>query len=550
MFCSDTLCSSQIYIRVLTTHSTQLIFHDAIPGFAGPSGGLILQGYGALDYTYDPSTDNRFATSLQSFSEDEGMRMVYCEAHGGCGNRYPEFQRFFEYYGLLDYGHHWIESAFAREATAFRGDNGRGNTDFALMGITARNAAISTATVAMNVFTAVNRFMVEEGVDACNKHARDFSSYGENRAGESIHASWDKAVATYAGSALVKDTTNGKSNSGTNSDSNESGSLYFHMVESLAAEFGVLERSGDGAISSAVNNAVMEAFRTGREALSVGDCEGGARGAHREIIHKMRVPWIQGVLKAAFVLSREQPADTSNQRFEEARGSGASYLAALLPDLHQCSPTAADAVYREFRMAETPDLLRTPDYGVVRDALEHQYQCLSVTCDDVGGYLNPSDGNYFPETKPCGGYGSRIGQRRDTVAYDSNLFKTGRAQHKSKARDASGRNYAPAAFGLALLAFGVSLAAVFAVVNEQARRSGGRPIAPGQLVSAIASRADYWMSGMRSGSHGENSHGRSDEYVTPSWDDSRAPHHEVQLRSLSSAEVTMPREMSSVESLL
>eukprot|EP00536_Pseudo-nitzschia_multiseries_P002686 jgi/Psemu1/63776/estExt_Genemark1.C_360046 len=504
--------------------------------FAGPDGGLVLQGYGAIDYTYDPHKDNRFGSSLKGFSEDEGLRMLYCELHGGCRD-YTEYQHFYNYYGILDYGHHWINAAWDKASTSAADPLSHGNQDFSLVSEAARNHAVVAATVSMNVFTQVNRVMVELGIDGCRKNAKDFSSYGHDSALHSVADAWDRAAATYAGSALVEGGSvaaknkvdNSDDNNDDNSDNdNQHGSLYFGLVEKLAREFGVLEHREGTGIFSIVNRKVMDAFRTGRDALLHAECDQVAEQSYKPIVQWMRVPWIQGVLKSAFLLS--EPKTDATIRDQE-RGRGMAFVAALLPDLHYCSAQAAEAIYEEFRMLETSDIFRTPDYETVRNLLEQHYECLGVTCDEVGGYLNTDTGNYFRATRPCGGYGASRTQRRESVAYDVPA-KT--RSHRSSSSSSSSRTFVSAAFLVGLVSFGVSLSALFVAVNEHSRRNGGRRIAPGDIVSAVSSHADYWMSGIlpnrsSSGSHNHSHNHRSYDYVPRS---SSVTMQEVQLQDM------------------
>jgi len=556
------------------------------PGFAGPDGGLVLQGYGAIDYTYDPHTDNRFSASLRGYSVEEGERMLYCELHGTthghdhdndhdrCKEDYPEYQRFYDYYGILDYGHYWIHAAMDRSSTVYTSTSSsssssttttttatstattttrsfrHGNQDFSGLTPTARNAAVSTATVAMNVFSRVNRLMLEFGIDACTKNENDFSGFGQSsgKAMESaIAGGWDAAVATYAGSALIRapprddDNDDDDDDDDDDNDNDDDGSLYFHTVRTLAHQFGVLERH-DGArprhrYRSVVNRKILDEFRAGRDALRHGDCRGAALDSYRNVVRLMRVPWIQGVLGAAFVLSGEEHRGSNNDSSdkndnnnnsndndvsEAARGTGAAYAAALLPDLHSCSPAAAETVYNEFRLSGTStssssssssSSSRTPNYRIVREALEHQYQCLGVTCDDVGGYLRPTTKKngkrtYFEQTRPCGGYGTKLPQRRESVTYDSvdaarahNHNNDSSNSSSSNSKHHHQRSLVPAAFLVCAAAFCASLKVLHATINQHARRTGGRGIdaaaLPGRFCSAVSSRVDDWRSGGR-----------------------------------------------------
>merc|ERR1711933_619455 len=236
--------------------------------------------------------------------------MYYCENHGGCQN-YQEYEHFYAYYGVLDYGHHWITSAFAGTSTDYSIQERlkNGNVDFSVFSDRARTAAIKTATVAMNVFTGVNRLMVEYAIGGCKKNSKDYKNYGNSHSMQSVIDAWDQAVATYAGSALFWNDEGSESNTG---------SLYYNMVDELARDFGGVENTFPH--QSSVNKNIMNEFVDGKKALEQGDCQsmGGVEKAYYMIVHKMRTPWVQGILRAAFVLSGEEEYYDEERRDENA----------------------------------------------------------------------------------------------------------------------------------------------------------------------------------------------------------------------------------------
>jgi len=472
-------------------------------------GGITIQGYGALDYTYNPNTDNKYSSSLMSFQEAEGTRMYYCEHNGGCRG-YLEYQTYFDFYGTLDYGHHWIESAFLNQKTDFPKDfkteNGYEDVDFSKFADLSRNNAISTSTVAMNVFMQINRLMVEFGVDGCNKSTKDFSSYGDHLSMDSVVASWDQAAALYAGSALIA--PEGVAITTT-------GSLYFSMVQTHAKAFGAMEFDHETyQLVSIVNRNVMEAFKNGRVALSQSDCDGGVRDSYYIILNAMRVPWIQGVLAATFEYSNYR-FDTLQDR-EEQRGKAAVYMAALLPDLHKCSPKAAETVMEELAVMWPhkgfSEKLR-PDFKKVRTALEHQYQCLAVTCDEIGGLVDHRTSAYYEETRPCGGYGTMLAQRRESVAYSDSWLPSSPSKSSSSFVGNHKSGLAMSSFLVALALFGVTLSVLVAMVRDRSRGNAAT-----RLVSGAVSQADHWLSRRTSN---ESSYSRVDT------------DYEVQLRPMS-----------------
>jgi len=154
---------------------------------------------------------------------------------------------------------------------------------------------------------------------------------------------------------------------------------------------------------SIVNSKIMEEFRVGREALRQGDCESASDSYYR-IIHFMRIPLIQGVLRSAYELSQT----TNNDHNLYERGRGSAYLAALLPDLNQCSTESANIIYDQLKVTTTPTngddspsgvvVVAAVDYKVIHDEIYKHLECLRIDCNDLGGYINTSTGIYFTQT--------------------------------------------------------------------------------------------------------------------------------------------------------
>ncbi len=49
----------------------------------------------------------------------------------------------------------------------------------------------------------------------------------------------------------------------------------------------------------------------------------------------------------------------------------------------------------------------TADFNAVKQAFQRNYDCLGITCKDVGGYWNSADEVYFEGAGPCGSGDSR-----------------------------------------------------------------------------------------------------------------------------------------------
>ena len=95
-------------------------------GFAS-EGSVEIEGVGILEYFYDPTKDNRNNRTLQGFSTQAKELMWDCQfgaSHSNCP--YPTYSKFYQYYGVFDYGDQWIQAAFEKKTTQFS----NGNADF------------------------------------------------------------------------------------------------------------------------------------------------------------------------------------------------------------------------------------------------------------------------------------------------------------------------------------------------------------------------------------------------------------------------------------
>jgi len=334
----------------------------------------------------------------------------------------------------------------------------------------------------MNVFTIINRLMVEMGLDGCRKYKDDYSSFGSSSSIDNVVAAWDNAAAVYAGSALIAPHEKGKKYNDY-LDPDDTGSLYYHMAAKLGQEFGYVDREG----RAMINEQVYSWFKFGRDALIEEDCDKTADFSYKEMVRLMRVPWIQGVLKAAFIRSSSDKQFDDQVRDEE-RGRGEAFMAALMPDLNRCSKEAASIVYNSLKTTKKT-LGQTPDYMAIRDALEDQYECLGVTCEQVGGFLNPKDGEYFKNTHPCGGYDDYKSQRREKAVQRAPSSSTSSFAGDHKAGFVTG------GFFVALAFFGFT---VFALVVTVRNHAQGRPMTlqhtARSMLSGIVSQADFWLS--------------------------------------------------------
>jgi hypothetical protein len=175
---------------------------------------------------------------------------------------------------------------------------------------------------------------------------------------------WDSAVAFYTGSQVE----------------DNSGYLLFHLANTRCLSASTCGEDGDGDNGTAwVNFQVLESFQRGQKHIVARDCE-GARQAKVEIVRLMTIPLIQGALDHARLL------DDGNDDHEEKRASsGAAFAASVLPLIHACSPDDAEIIHKNLQGREMSNV----DFVDVRDAFARNLHCLGITCDEIGGVLDP-----------------------------------------------------------------------------------------------------------------------------------------------------------------
>jgi hypothetical protein len=272
-------------------------------------------------------------------------------------------QLYQDYYGVADYANQWILGAFKdADSTASAFKNGK--MDYELLStIEAQAVAIKTAVVVMSVWMKVVQ-EVYEAIDRCNY--LDMEASLEH---------WDQAVAFYTGSSITEPASQG--------------AMLYSLAQTHCKTFGTCNPVSGMA---QVNTAIYEDFNVGKEMLQARRCLEAKANADN-IFRWMKVPLIQGTLSSIYSM------DLVNDDRVTTRAQGAAYAAAILPLLDECNSNYATLVYRDMDLA----MSSLGSFEVVKDALESQYDCLSITCDDVGGIVDLANSDqYVQGAGPCG----------------------------------------------------------------------------------------------------------------------------------------------------
>ena len=190
--------------------------------------------------------------------------------------------------------------------------------------------------------------------------------------------SWDVGVAVYTGSVSKLSLGDG-------------GHTLYTLAQQSCREFGTCVENGLDVGMANANQRVFQQFHAGQQHIVQGTCIGARESAER-ITELMTIPLIQGTLKYAHKM------DKQNDQREESEAEGATSAAAVLPLLNACNSDDADIVYNNMRVGNGA----TADFDVVKTAFERNYNCLGITCEDVGGLVNLATGEYWPGAEPCG----------------------------------------------------------------------------------------------------------------------------------------------------
>jgi hypothetical protein len=329
----------------------------------------------SFNYSYDVRIDNKNGRTIRSLTVQAGgyMRDPALEY-------YPDFKIFNDFYGQPDYADHWIMSAISKSNTQFK--SGKGNANFAeLVGRPGQGEAIMKGTAFLAIFmTTIGR--LELSVVNC-----EIGCFTDQCKQDSIR-SLDEAIAFYTGSLLADDSTE-----------NSTGVLFYSLAENRAHNFRTSGHDlGTKANDTAyVNIHVVNRFRDIQGLIQAGNSDScnQAIQSKNEIIRLMKIPLIQSVLGYAYIRDHDDLRD--EDEIEKTEVKGASYVATVLPWIDHCNPREADFIYEQMKVGSAKDSV---NYIAIKNAFENVYDCLGITCAEVGGIWNGNE--YLPDASPCG----------------------------------------------------------------------------------------------------------------------------------------------------
>lgn len=145
-----------------------------------------------------------------------------------------------------------------------------------------------------------------------------------------------------------------------------------------------------------VNSRLSTLFSDGREFLEDSQCIRVQNQVLWDIVKQMTIPLIQGALYHAYEVDVRQ---MTTQDYIQAEV--ATFAASLLPRIHACSAgDDASLIWLNTRLSSTT----STSFEVIKGALERQYECLGITCEEVGGIIDRSFEDrtvYLRNAEPC-----------------------------------------------------------------------------------------------------------------------------------------------------
>jgi len=206
---------------------------------------------------------------------------------------------------------------------------------------------------------------------------------GEDDASHSI----DKAVAFYAGSLTVTEKSEGI--------------MLYALADVRAQQFKTGGHPGNEEGGEAyINIQVSRELRKVQSLLKSDDknrCQDAEASVDRAIT-LMKIPMIQSILRYAFVRDFELPPSEVDQ--ERVKAEGATFAATMLPYIHKCSSKDALLIHEHMRVGASDNKI---DFPTVKAVLERNYECMGISCQEVGGIWDGGFQDYKPGAEPCDG---------------------------------------------------------------------------------------------------------------------------------------------------
>merc|ERR1712183_159712 len=110
-----------------------------------------------------------------------------------------------------------------------------------------------------------------------------------------------------------------------------------------------------------------------------------------KIVSLMYIPIIQGTLRHAW--TKDYNSDSASVTHVDSL-EGNVFAQSVLPMIHHCNEQAAAVIYEEMKAGTL-----TSVFANVKQAFESTYDCLGITCAEVGGQWDGAV--YLDGAEPC-----------------------------------------------------------------------------------------------------------------------------------------------------
>lgn len=331
-------------------------FFIVIKGFR--SSGTLKVGEYSITYSYTIEEDNKNNRSLRKFAT--GANREYRENRVGA--YHSEFQKFVVYYGVPDFSDKIIMGALDNQIVQF---TNAGTFNFKELGFVGRSIATQISALMITVLQLIGE--LENAVEECQTCSFPMETC-------SAVNSIDQAVAYYVGSLAQG-----------------LGNLMYTLADFSCMDFKTCGFAGESFFgASSVNLELFPSFEIMKYSIIEQQCS-RARTHKDLLISKLFVPLIQSTLKSLYEMeSLDHPT-------EEAEAQAFMYATSILPLVHNCNPKDASSILNHVRIGQEGK----GRFAAVKKALENNYVCMKVTCEEIGGYYDGSVSRYYPGAEPC-----------------------------------------------------------------------------------------------------------------------------------------------------
>jgi len=290
---------------------------------------------------------------------------------------YDEFAMFDDYYGSPHYADQMIRAALDGKSHEFdhqifdftvaaSKDHHKGRAYFV-------EKAAAYLSVGMYVIRELNNALVHCENNTCGAD----SSSSDCPNNHALH-SLDAAVALYTGAPQEDDGGATSSN------------FLFGLADEMCKLFRTCGDSGDSTSGTAkVNIDIFTEFDRLQQHLIDGKCWSAGK-AKQHVVRLLYVPLFQGLIYSAF---RKQ-TEAENYLEEE----GVVFAAATMPRLADCSDHKAKLLHKNFIPG---DVQGDDDFKAILSIVQDHYECLDLTCEEIGGIWHAEMQRYHEQAPPC-----------------------------------------------------------------------------------------------------------------------------------------------------